>query len=207
MPMTNPLTHALSVPYAVCISSILVKRRINSLFVTNIESPSWVKVYDNSLVYVSLLHSKLVNVDVLSYFQRRRRAVAFKTNGMYILHYIPRYIQVACHILQRQSQQKAHDILGKVVGVRVDAYILLLVVATFLIIELVTLHLHADNYLISSYWETYKVYHSVTVHDIMVLSAFWTYRQSSFTLDMQNKPDCLLFYLVSLPSIDRWLGY
>ena len=54
--------------------------------------------------------------------------------------------------------------------------VLLLVVATLLIIALIALHLHADNNLLSSYWETYKVNHSVSVLDLMALSALRTYR-------------------------------
>ena len=54
--------------------------------------------------------------------------------------------------------------------------VFLLVVATLLILALKPLHLHAKNYPFSSYLETYKVNHSVTVLDLMALSAVRTYR-------------------------------
>ena len=86
-------------------------------------------------------------------------------------------------------------------------YVFLLVVATLLILAFILLHFQIDNNLLSSYREAYKVNHSVTILDLMALSALQTYRKPSFTLDMHNSPNCLLFYLVSSHYIDRRVGY
>ena len=95
---------------------------------------------------------------------------------------------------------------SKTVGLRTAACskwdVLLLVVVTFLILELIALLLHADNNLLSSYWETYKVYHSVIVLDQMVLSVFGSYRKPSFSFGHTEQPK-LLAILSGLSPIRR----
>lgn len=83
------------------------------------------------------------------------------------------------HILQCHSAEKIHDILGKAVCIGTAACckwdILLLVVVTFFTLTLVALHLHSDDYLLSTYRKSCKIPDSIAVLYQMALSALRTY--------------------------------